>query len=197
MRRRALLSAVALGTAALAGCLAATRRQISGQILARHGGATLRPADERWVVGGLSAESDAHARAVLFAEAPSKDADVFTEEYPEAEHGFETDVLNADYERGFVLLYEVKMAPENAFVPLPRSTAGAEWTGWTRAALPMETSTYEPSQLTEAERTADELVAILVAYYEADRAPKRAEVDLYDESGNRLGWSTTAERWSS
>ncbi|MFC6825479.1 hypothetical protein [Halopelagius fulvigenes] len=198
MRRRALLSATAVaGTAALSGCLGDVRRELSGQILARHASATLRPAEEQWVVGGLSAETNEYARAVLFTESPPRDADLFTDDYPRKEESFDNEVLNGDYENGFTLLYEVKMPAEDAFVALPRSTSGAEWTGWSAATLPMEMSRYEESRLTEAEREADELVAISVMYYEADRAPSRAEVTLSDERGNRRGGSATATPWSS
>ncbi|RDI70430.1 hypothetical protein [Halopelagius longus] len=201
MRRRALLSAtaVAASTAALSGCLGDARRQLSGQILAHHASATLRPAEEQWVVGGLSAETNEYARAVLFPESPPRDADLFTDAYPRTEQSFDNEILNEDYENGFTLLYEVKMASEEAFVPLPRShlLAEAGWTGWTSATLPMTMSRYEESELDEDEREAEELVAISVAYYEADRAPSRAEVTLYDEAGNRRGGGATATPWSS
>ncbi|SFG76817.1 hypothetical protein SAMN04488063_2875 [Halopelagius inordinatus] len=197
MRRRALLSAVAASTVALSGCLADARRELDGRILARHGSATLRPADERWVVGGLSAETDEYARAVLFPEAPPRDADLFTDAYPREEHSFENEILNENYENGFTLLCEVKMSAEEAFVALPRSTADAKWTGWDRATLPMEMSRYDESRLDEDERAAEELVAIVVAYYESDRAPSTADVELYDEEGNRRGGSAVAEAWSS
>lgn len=199
MRRRALLSAtaVAASTAALSGCLADARRRVSGQIRSTHAQATLRPAEERWVVGGLSAETDEYARAVLFPDAPPRDADPFTDAYPRKEHSFDNEVLNEDYERGFTLLYEVKMSAEEAFVPLPTAAADAEWTGWERATLPMAMSRYEESRLTDAEREAEELVAITVAYYEADHAPSRAEVTLSDAEGNRRGGGATATPWSS
>lgn len=197
MRRRALLSAAAASTAALAGCLADARRQLSGEIHAEHAQATLRPADEQWVVGGLSADSDEYARAVLFTESPPRDADLFTDAYPREEHSFENEILNENYENGFTLLYEVKMSVDEAFVALPRSTADATWTGWDRATLPMEMSRYDESRLDEDERAAEELVAIVVGYYESDRAPSTADVELYDEEGNRRGGSAVAEAWSS
>lgn len=197
MHRRALLSAVVASTVALSGCLTDARRQLSGRIFARHSQATLRPADERWVVGGLSAGTDEYAHAVLFPEAPARDAALFTDAYPREEYSFENEILNEDYENGFTLLYEVRMAAEEAFVPLPQSTADAEWTGWDRATLPMEMSRYDRSQLDEDEREAEELVAIAVTYYESDRAPSTADVELSDEEGNRRGGATTAEARSS
>jgi hypothetical protein len=188
VRRRALLStAAAAGTAALSGCLTGVRQTLSGDVRFGNAGGTLHT--DQWVAGGLAPDSEAWYHAALYAEAPPRDADLFTDAYPRRETSFDNDLLNDGYENGFVLLFEARMAPEDAFVTLPAHSRDPAWTGWDSLDLPLQRSRHDPETLDEDQRRADFLVSTMLAYYESEYDPARATVAVYDDEGNQRGGS--------
>jgi hypothetical protein len=188
VRRRALLSTAAVAsTAALSGCLTDARRTLSGDVRASNASATLHT--DRWVVGGLGPDSETWYHAALYTEAPPRDATLFTDAYPRRAKSFDNDLLNDDYENGFVLLFEARMAPEEAYVTLPAHSPDPSWTGWDSVDLPLQRSRHDPETLAEDQRQADGLVSTMLAYYESDADPSRATVAVYDDEGNQRGGS--------
>lgn len=180
MRRRALLtSAVSLSLAATAGCLADSRRTVSGRIVGDHGSAQLHPAAEQYVHGSFPEGSD--VRGWVFAEPPADQRDVFTDRAMQGRYS--NDLLEADGD-SFVLLFEVRMSPDDAAFYNP--TLSPRWTGWNTAEIPVRRSPADP----EGGSDADELVCTSIHTFDVERggAPNRVTLDVRgDDSGETLG----------
>ncbi|MDS0292752.1 hypothetical protein [Halogeometricum luteum] len=190
MRRRALLSASVLSLAGLSGCLGDVRRQVSGRVTASHATAVMHPADEPWIRGGLSADSDRTFHAELFTEAPDDVYRVFTEAFPRRREQLDNDVRNDDYATGFSLLAEAKMPRGEAYSLVP--VFGEAWTGWDAVSLPLETNPYDDDP-TDGAGESDELLCTMLARYEAGASPSRATVTVYEETGDEVIRELTAE----
>ncbi|WP_424008794.1 hypothetical protein [Haloferax denitrificans] len=184
MHRRALLSSVAsLSLVATAGCLATTRRTVSGRITGDHGSASLHPADEQYVHGSFP--EDADFRGWLFSDPPDDQTDVFTDRAMQGQYS--NDLLEADGD-SFVLLFEVRMAREDAaFYNIALSPS---WTGWRDADIPIRRSPPADPEVFEAD--ADTLVCTHLSTFDVARGatPTNATLRVFerdDESGTTHG----------
>ncbi|MDS0298862.1 hypothetical protein NDI76_08905 [Halogeometricum sp. S1BR25-6] len=197
MRRRALLSASVLSLAGLSGCLGDVRRRVSGRVTASHATAVMHSADDPWIRGGLSADSDRAFHAELFTEAPDDVYEVFTDDYPRKPRSFDNDVRNDDYSAGFSLLAEAKMPRAEAYTVLPGGDGEEGWAEWDSVSLPLRRRPYgDGAGLPDHLRDADELLCTMLARYEAESSPSTATVTVYDEERGGVVRETTARPWS-
>lgn len=188
MRRRALLSSVAsLSLAATAGCLAATRRTVSGDITGDHGSASLHPADEQYVHGSFPDGSN--LRGWVFPDPPENQRDVFTDRAMQGRYS--NDLLWADGD-SFVLLFEVLMSPDDAgFYNVGLSPA---WTGWNTAEIPIRRSPGDPGRYEDA----DELVCTSIYKFDVRRggAPGRTTLVVRDDETEATLGRYSLGRWT-
>lgn len=203
MRRRRLLQASGLGAAVgSAGCLTTLQASVAGDPRFQYGFAALHAADDPYLKGGLGDGTDADAYGELFTQAP-EESPVLGE--GEARREVERPVLNAGYERDFVLLYEFETTPEQPHtIGLPPATTDLRWSGWRELEVPIgvEPAEYGESDdsvnpsLREAEKLVCTTVTVLVTRPN-DRAvrpmPERATVTRYGEDGSRHGQPLTVE----
>lgn len=200
MRRRALLTSAAASLFGTAGCLANTRRQLSGPIRFDHARGRVHDAERRFVRGGLGGSTTADSYAVwLFSAAPPSDVTVFTDELgAETQREWDNEVHNENYDAGFVLLAQIRTSREHTTTLSPASFAcDPSWTGWRRARVPLGLNRDEldPDELADA----DEVVATLVTYLESSEAPRRASVPFLSptaDSCSAANTTLTAEPWS-
>ncbi|WP_416839726.1 hypothetical protein [Haloferax sp. DFSO52] len=188
MRRRALLSSTAsFAIVATAGCLADTRRGVSGRIVGDHGSSSLHPADEQYVHGGFPDGTD--LRGWIFSEPPADQREVFTDRAMQGQYS--NDLLWAEGD-SFVLLYEVRMPPEDAaFYNVGLSP---EWTGWNSAEIPIRRSRTDPDRYADA----TELVCTSIYKFDVVRggAPKQVTVTVSDEESGEANGTYTLRRWT-
>jgi hypothetical protein len=178
MRRRALLSSVALGLTASAGCLSDARQSVSGDISHDHSQLTVHAATERFVRGGLTPESDDNFRAWLFPEAPSDDEPVFTDALgADDQREWNDEVHNENYETGFVLLVQARSPRSTPHQAEPAFPVGPTWAGWRRARVPFE---FPPRDLeVDVAPDADHVVSTFLGYYTAETNPAEATAAVH------------------
>lgn len=196
MRRRALLHAGALSAAlGSAGCLTTLTRARAGRVHFDSGSARLHAVSDPWVAGGIGDGTD-DVYGDLFTETPDESPFVGGRYGRREVVG---DVMSADYDRQFVLVYEARMRAEDPFLVLPGVTStDPEWTGWQELSLPLEVDPHDSEGVAEDLRDEDELVCTTVVTYVThpeeeplEVKPESATVELYDEAGGRRGGTVT------
>lgn len=181
MRRRALLSSAAALTVSLSGCLGTVYRPLGGEVLADFGHSNLHPVDDPIVEGGLGDDNDDqyYTRLVVSPEtAPT---------FLGAENGANAGdmqrwVDEADFETQFLLLFEARMAHEEAFHVHNLTGTNPEWTGWSTLDITLQA---DPARdvADEYYPDADELVCTALLSYESKSSPGAATVRLFDDAG--------------
>jgi hypothetical protein len=178
MRRRALLSSAGLCLAATAGCLGDARQTLSGDVHHDHSQLTVHAATERFVRGGLTADSEDRFRAWLFPEAPPDDETVFTDARgTDEQREWDNEVHNENYSEGFMLLVQARSPRANPHQAEPAFPADPEWTGWRRARFPFEfvRRELEADELPDAER----VVSTFLGYFTAQTNPTGGTVAVH------------------
>jgi hypothetical protein len=199
MRRRALLTSAALGLAASAGCLADARRTLSGDVRHDHSRLTVHAATDRFVRGGLAADSEDRFRAWVFPEAPSADQTVFTDALgADDQREWDNEVHNENYGEGFMLLVQSRSARADPHQTEPAFPADPEWTGWRRARVPFEFARRDLDD--DVAPDADRVVSTYLGYYAAETSPTRATVAVHSAAdGAEMGEvieEVDARRWT-
>ncbi|WP_372911226.1 hypothetical protein [Salinigranum sp.] len=199
MRRRVLLSSVALSLSATAGCLSDARRQVSGPIRFGHARGRLHDAERSFVRGGLGGSPTEESYAVwLFPEAPPSDVSVFTDALgAETQREWDNEVHNENYDEGFILLAQIRTPGERATTlsPVPHS-CDPGWTGWRRARIPLG---LERTDLSDDLADATAVVATLATYVESSETPRRATVPFLSEAADSCDAANatlTARPWT-
>jgi hypothetical protein len=204
VHRRPLLHAAALtASLATAGCLGPLTGTVAGDVRATYGFATLHAVDDPLVRGGIGDGADGRYDGELYTEAP--DSTPFLPGPDGESRDVVGDVTDADYDREFVLLYEVRMDAARAFRVLPiGAVREPEWTGWRELALPLAVDPEGelPEELRDGDGNGDEdegergIVCTSLATYVVDPEdepldvrPASATVTLYDDEGDRRGSS--------
>ncbi|WP_318570046.1 hypothetical protein [Salinigranum marinum] len=198
MRRRALLSSAALGLAT--GCLADSRRQVSGPIRFGHATERVHDAADAFVRGGLGGSSpESPYAAWLFSTPPSADVSVFTDALgAETQRQWDNEVHNENYDAGFVVLAQVRTKRSQATRLSPFSlSCDPGWTGWRRGRVPVG---LDPASLSADELPdAEEVVSTVAVYLESTESPRRVTVPFLSPAADSCAAANatpTAATWT-
>jgi hypothetical protein len=188
MNRRALLSSAAsVSLVATVGCLADAHRTRSGRIVGDHGFSYLHPAAERYVHGSFTTGSD--LRGWVFADPPDDQRAVFTERAMQGRYS--NDLLWAEGD-SFVLLFEVRMSPEDA--AFYNAGLSPRWTGWNTAEIPIRRSPSDSAEYAGA----DELVCTTIHKFDVEggEAPKQVTLVVEDEDTEEVVGEYIVHKWT-
>ncbi|MGM0592456.1 MAG: hypothetical protein ACQETI_12685 [Halobacteriota archaeon] len=193
MRRRALLrTAGCVGLAGgLSGCLGTIRGLAGGPIRPSGGQAVLHDAAQHYLGDGYRVGGEKSFRAWLVTESPP--STLFAPTIPEEDRAEFTRAFGeTDFDSAFRLVVEARMPVDVRFQLGPWMSDDPRWTGLSAAEIPVaaqDASDIDDPSFDDAEA----LVSTALLEYEARSFPRRATVELRDESGGTRG-QTVARR---